>query len=193
MTLERRLGTSVPAYQERHSGPVLVCGNAYCLAEDLDRARRLYPEAPSIAVNGASGNVKAIALFSLHPDKLIGWRGLQEKVFGPGFTVHGVCRADRVPQAQKNMPWVDHWWDSHAKGSSGWAARKIAHYMGFAPVILCGMPLSQGNYQGGKIAKLWRKKEVVSHFRHMVEQDREWHAGVYSMSGWTRDVLGEPS
>lgn len=171
---------------------MLVCGNAFTLADDLQRARALFPEAPAIAVNGASGNVKALALFSLHPDKLRNWIGLQERKFGAGFTVHSCARGKALDRCTKTLPWVDHWWNTSARGSSGWAARKVAERMGFGPVVLCGVPIDRGGYQGGGLTKLWQKDEVVDHFRRLVEDDIEWHAGAYSMSGWTAQLLGQP-
>ena len=64
--------------------------------------------------------------------------------------------------------------------------------MGFDLVVLCGMPLEIGPYQGRKMAKPFMDVSTVEHYRDFVRQDTDWHAGCRSMSGWTRTLLGEP-
>jgi hypothetical protein len=171
---------------------VLVCGNAWCLLEDIEGARAIYPDAPAIAVNGASGNVKAMALFSMHPQKLPVWADLQRRKFGAGFTVHGRCKEHVYERNRRKMPWVEYWWQDCSGATSTWAARKIAAGMGFDQVILCGMPLEKGGYQGGKIAKDFMRDDVLAHYRRLLERDKDWHEGVTSMSGWTAEFLGRP-
>lgn len=170
---------------------MLVCGNAWCLLDDVARARERWPGAPAVAVNGAAGNIKAIALFSMHPHKLPAWIGLQRKKFGDGFTVHGRAKASAFERCRAAMPWVEYWWPNCSGGTSTWAARKVAEYMGFSPVILCGMPLEKGTYQGGKMAKDFMRDDVLAHYRRLVARDTAWHQGVFSMSGWTKELLGD--
>lgn len=179
-------GLASPPYSLSHSGPVLVCGNAYNLHDDLERARQLYPDAPVIAVNGATGELQAFALYSKHPEKMPQWIKRQRQ-FGNDFTVHG-------SKYRTDCLWVDYWWeDARGGGGSAWGARKVATLMGFYPVILCGAPLDPGGYASSPIAKLMRREDVINNFRREIESDVEWHEGVYSMSGWTRDFLGEPT
>jgi hypothetical protein len=68
---------ALPPYPHYHSGPCLVVGNAACLPDDIEKARRLFPEAPCIAVNGAAAEVKAFALYSYHPERFITHRWLE--------------------------------------------------------------------------------------------------------------------
>ena len=174
----------------QHSGPVLVCGNAWCLPEDLEAARKIVSDAPVIAVNGAAREVKAIGLFSVHPQRFIeygyDWLKHQTRLFGP-VLVHAV-------REQPGMPWVNHWWPE-IKGSGGgsvWCARKLAWLMGFDPVILCGAPLVAGSYAGFRPGRIMAQPEIMIPYRREIEHDVEWHKGAYSMSGWTRDFLGSP-
>ncbi|KKL76037.1 hypothetical protein LCGC14_2048930, partial [marine sediment metagenome] len=74
----------------------------------------------------------------------------------------------------------------------GWGARKLATLLGFDSVILCGMPLNPGNYASGRLSKLMKNPDVIDSFRREIEDDIEWHEGVTSMSGWTRELLGGP-
>lgn len=189
-----------PQYPERHSGPVLVCGSAECLPADLDKARSRWPDAPVIAVNGVAGHVEAFALFSQHSLKLKGWRALHSRAYPDlSFTTHSAGKGHLTTQFGGNplMPWVDHWWDDSASGAtSAWGARKMARSMGFDLVILCGAPLEpQPYFDGTKIAgnRRWRSRGVARHYQKNLLEDVAWHSGACSMSGWTRELLGDGS
>lgn len=178
----------MPLYKHKHSGPVFVCGNAACLHDDLERARKLFPTAPVIAVNGASREVKADFLFSYHPHRFIElgseWIRHQRRLFGNSFTVHG---AKFLP----DMPWVDFWWNgARGGGGSAWGARKVADLLGFGPVILCGAPLVPMNYTGHRMGMNMTKPEIVAQYASEIASDTDWHEGAYSMSGKTKDILG---
>ncbi len=182
-------GVSAPAYLVRHSGPILVCGNAFNLHEDLECAREIYPDAQIIAINGAAREVKAFALFSYHPQRFVeapyGWINRQKK-FHNDFTVHGSRFAE-------GMPYVDHWWSgARGHGGSAWGARKLGALMGFDQVILCGCPLVPGNYAGFRPGDLMSHQDVVDRYLGEIEADVKWHKGVVSMSGATQNLLGAP-
>ena len=182
-------------YPFRHSGPVLVCGSAWCLHDDYARAREIFPDAPVIAVNGAAGEVPSRFLFSQHPLSLPRWIGQQRERFGSTLEVHAAGERHRRNRLGKrpNCPWVDYWWDGIASGgTSAGGARRLAKALGFAPVILCGAPLDPGPYAYRDISKLNMKLSVMRRYRSAVEADVAHHEGAYSMSGWTRQLLKEP-
>lgn len=188
-------GACAPPYPHKHSGPVLVLGNAYCLDDDYKRAREIFPDAPVIAVNGASAYTKAFALFTLHAAKFPKWIEAQRK-FGDDFTTHSAgTPRDRTQlgKLKEYKPWVDYWWQyGCGGGTSTWGARRIAKYMGFDLVVLCGMPLCRGGYSNGLMARHFMKDPVIEHYRSQVLLDEHFHEGVVSMSGWTREVFGSP-
>jgi hypothetical protein len=187
---------AIPAYPHRHAGPCLVCGNAWTLADDVARARRLRPNALVIAVNKAAGELAADFLFSIHFEKLPRWIPLQAARFGIGFSIHGVGSREAKKQAQREReaPYVDYWWpDARGAGSSTWSAAKVARLMGFDEIILCGMPLAAGPYADGKLANDFMRAKITDHYRAAVAGDIAWHAGVSAMSGWTREFFGEPT
>lgn len=63
--------------------------------------------------------------------------------------------------------------------------------MGFFPVILCGCPLEVGPYMNGSnIGGFMADEKIVESLRIGIEVEPEWHEGVYSMSGWTKELLG---
>lgn len=183
---ESRRTVSRPPYRVGHSGTVLVCGNAFCLSDDLERSRSFFPDAPIIAVNGASREVEAFALFSQHPERFVKfgheWIRRQRK-FHNDFTIHASGKGE--------LTYIDYWWSIKPGGGSAWGARKMARYMGFNTVILCGCPLEIGNYISDKPGLLMTRQDVIDGLRSSIERDVEWHNGVYSMSGWTRELLGE--
>ena len=176
-----------PPYPRTHSGACIVAGSAWCLHEDLKEAWRLYPDSQVIAVNDASLEVKAFALFSYHPQRFIErpfcWIEKQKK-FGTDFTVHG-------SKFIENMPFVNHWWEgARGGGTSAWGAMKVAKLMGFEKVIFCGCPISPGNYTGYKLGKIMAQQKTIDRYRKEIEADKKWHDGCSSMSGWMRDFLG---
>lgn len=187
--------SSAPPYPHRHNGPVLVCGFAWNLIDDVTEARKRYPSAPIIAVNGAAGAVKAQLLYSQHPLRMPKWISQQRQRFGDGFEVHAAGKAHRATKMGviPPMPWVDYYWDGiGSNGTSTWGARKLAASMGFDLVVLCGMPLEVGRYADGRGSKSFSQQQVVEHYRKKVERDIDWHPGCHSMSGWTRELLGAP-
>lgn len=174
---------------------MLVCGFAWCLDEDLQGAREMFPDAPVIAVNGSAGAVKAFALYSQHPLRLPKWVAMQRAKFGDGFEVHAAGYAHLATKlgVLQPTPWVDYYWGGiSSSGTSPWGARKLAVALGFDLVVLCGMPLEVGRYADGRGSKSFSNKEVVEHYRRKVERDIDWHSGARSMSGWTRELLGAP-
>ena len=152
--------------------------------DDLQRARDIYGDVPVIAVNGASREMKAVALVSQHPERFMenGWIRNQQRLFGDGFSVN-------APLPAQDMPWVDRWWDVTLGGGSAWVARKIASLMGYGLVVLCGAPLVPGNYTGHRPGQLMSRENIVADLRAGIERDTAWHAGCVSMSGWTRELL----
>lgn len=186
---KRGSGKSSPPYEHKHAGPALVAGNAWCLHDDIEKARSIVGDVPVIAVNGAAREVKAIALFSYHPQRFVElgceWIRHQRRLFGDGFTVH-------ASKHEQGMPYVNHWWeDARGGGSSAWGARKLAWLMGFDPVILVGVPIEPGNYAGNRLGMNMTREEVITQYREQIIADADWHDGCFSMSGWTKGFFGD--
>ncbi|MDP7214359.1 MAG: hypothetical protein QF583_00255 [Rhodospirillales bacterium] len=198
---------AAPPYRYRHSGPVLVCGNAWCLDEDFAAARAIRPGAAVIAVNGASARVKADFLYSYHfmNFRRKGWLARQAGNLGPcrqagnlgpcRFSVHSTAAKSEAEQASRahSAPWVDYWWrEARGQGTSAWCAVKLARLLGFDEIILCGVPLAPGPYADGRMARDFNRPRILERYRAGIAGDQAWHEGVASMSGWTRDFFGEP-
>jgi hypothetical protein len=179
-----------PSYPLSHSGPVLVCGFGPGLFEDLEQARVLFPSAPIIVVNRAARAVKGFAIYTLHAEEMGLFSREQAKRFGSDFTAHtGMTRYN-----PKKHTYVDYYWKwSASKGSSSWSAAKMAHMMGFDFIVLCGVPLVTGNYADGTLAMPMQHQRIIDVYREFILGDTEIHHKVKSMSGWTKEVFGEPT
>lgn len=166
-------------------GTVLVCGSASTFDTDFRDAQTYFPHAPVIAVNAAAGLAAAEHLFSLHPEKMEQWRSWQQDKFSTDPHLHGgVEKPDTI---------VEHFWpEANGHGTSGWSAAKLARLWGYDMIVLCGVPLTATNYARRGPAKAFMKPHVLEHYRGYVESDKDLHPFVRSMSGWTRDLLGEP-
>lgn len=172
-----------------------MCGSAWCLEQDFTRAWVLFPDADVIAVNGAAEHVPADHLYSQHPLKLPRWIARQTSRFGSKPLVHAGGRSHWRNKfgAEPETPWVDYRWTGVAsKGTSGWGARRLAVALGYDRVVLCGIPMDPGGYQGGRVAKLNQKLHVMEDYRRHILADKTMHVGVQSMSGWTREQFGGP-
>lgn len=186
-----------PAYPHRHGGAVVIAGFASTLQEDLARVHAARPGLPIIAVNKAAEHIKAFAVYSFHfeRDKLGIWSRVQRERFGPA-AVFGPGKKDWLEHNQRNYPYVDFWAPETAcQGSSGWCAVRLAKLLGFEERILCGVPIEPRRYADKTTARYWQnsKTNAVATFRRHIEKDTAYHDGTYSMSGWTRELLGEPS
>lgn len=187
-----------PDYPRRHSGTVVIAGFANTLQDDLDRVAAARPGLPIIAVNKAAEHIKAFAVYSFHfeRDKMGLWAPEQRKRFGDGFKVFGPGKKDWLAHNQRNYPYIDHWAPSTAsKGSSGWCAVRLAKLLGFTEVILCGIPIEGRRYADKTQARYWQAGDTsaVKTFRKAILEDTQYHTGTFSMSGWTRELLGAPS
>lgn len=175
-----------------------MAGFGATLFDDMARLEAVRPGLPVIAVNMAAAHVPAFALFSMHQeaDKLGVWTQMQRDAFGDPFEVHSCCKADMEQHSKRHYPWVTHWHDGVMhKGSSGWAAARLALKLGFEEVILCGVPMEPVNYADGRLAWYFRSAQsnALSVFRKAIELDTPTRTRCFSMSGWTREILGEPS
>lgn len=189
-----------PAYPYRHAGTLLILGSAPCALEDFEAALELYPDAAIMAINEAAGLLPVNFIASLHAEKMERFRKLQEDKFGTGhFTTHGAA-----PDVY--FPSVDYYWHgAHCGATSAWAGVRIAKMMGFELLVLCGCPMNGGD---GYIMPTWKTTPQDPRFGfespvlHPVMASYKAAlagyvkagegAGVLSMSGYSRQLLGVP-
>ena len=159
----------------------LVCGSAATLLEDYYRAKELRPDADTIIVNDVSEILKGDLLYTLHPEKLDKWVQWQKTAFG-----HTIPTYSYKAPADFIFPL------SGSSGSSGWSGAKLGLLMGYPEVILCGVPLLPIPYSKRGPAQDFMSQRGLDTYRRGVLDDLHLHAQIKSMSGWTREVLGEP-
>ncbi len=193
---------------------LLVVGSAPGLYADLAAAQALCDEFEVMLVNGAGAAVEAAQhLLAGHTDKAEEFVSARDKAFPLAlpYRVHATydARRDRPPPEQER-PSVTDWWPqgrfSSGATSAGKAAR-IGLALEFERVILCGCPMDGSGYFPGEsngIPQLRAcqrigdpAKQTASTIRRYKTRMAELAAGefkglVFSMSGWTREVLGAP-
>lgn len=194
---------SSPAYPFQRSGTALVCGHGWCLEEDVEEARRLRPAASFvIAVNMAGKIVHADAIFSTHFNMmpqfvnafLERWGEPPPERHSSGFPAGSADQANTLETYGQH---IDYWWpETRCGGSSGARAARLAHLMGFEEIILCGVPLSDGDYADGHYGGDWRKAQLVADYQRgfadIVREMPGFLGNTRSMSGYTRELLGAP-
>lgn len=191
-------------YTHRHEGAALVVGYAPSVHAEVAQARRLRPGAALLGVKYAAVLFREIEhVWTQHVEQA---DDIREKVARRIFIHSRKPAHQRRWLARPNQSRPDYYWPSLSwvNGGSGFAAGLWArHGMGFEEVILCGVPLEPGGYAreigefkatrgaGGSFVNfpaLERWRAAIASF---VAQGRT--AGITSMGGWTRSVLGAPA
>ena len=158
----------------------LVLGGAQCLWDDVEAALRLGEYGAVIACNdaGASWPGPLDAICSLHEDKL-------RKIW-----LVRRARAGYVPpNVIATKATHTHQFDGQtASGSSGLFALKLALIdLGFERAVLCGIPMDiQPHFFGGDF---W--PGAKSHKRGWEQALPVIKDRARSMSGWTKELLGD--
>jgi hypothetical protein len=185
---------SIPPYEPRHSGPLLVVGPAPSVHEDLAAARGLYSGAKLAAVNAGAQLVVADFLVSQHPDILALMRDWQLRLFGARPSTH--CPGGEAP---RTGPAVDYCWIRGSSGAtSAWGAVRVGKAMGFSPIVLCGCPLTGGDgyampWPKGGVGTTPAKDGLIQSYQERLRVAAKAEGQqVFSMSCYTRSVLGAP-
>lgn len=190
----------------------IVVGSAPCLHDDLKRALELYPFAYIATVNGACAEIEeADAIISGHTNKAEIFTEARRKVFPNGKPFEVFANWARVGEAPKReYPSVTRWFSGHCSTGATSAAKaaRMMFEIDYDQVILCGCPLDSSGYFEGESQKgrsishdcrrLGDPKEAQSRaiegykrkFHKLAES--EFKGKVFSMSGLTRKLLGEP-
>lgn len=166
----------------------LVLGDARCVRDDLGRALQLFtPDAIAATNNiGLSYEGRVDYWVTLHPRRCPDW---------PGMAVafaQRIAEGRNRPQTWGHAVCKDFTFDrttSDWKGSTGLLCVKVLLEEGFERIVLAGVPMSkyEGHYYN---AVPWHQAERYHDgWRGNLSRIRPY---VRSMSGWTRDLLGEP-
>ena len=185
---------SSPRYPQRHSGTCIILGSGWTADDDLERARKIRPGAFLIGINRSMRNYKCDMGVSLDRQGAKLWQAEHEEKFGLIELHSRMLKQRSVVIAE---PWINYWWYNYeAGGTSSWLAVKIAHAIGFQEIILCGVPLEKGPSLPTDRWSDWSGRSqqgVVESFRQALLRDHFYQPYVKSMSGWTRELFGEPA
>lgn len=165
----------------------LILGGADCVWDDLEAVGRLcdVPSAVLLAVNdvGYAYAGRVDHWCSLHPENFAGWKARRAaNGYADGYVTWSRTRpmlADRI------CPTLD-------KGTSAMLAVSVANRLGCERIVLVGCPLERRpHFHDERNGRRWCGAKV-----HQPAWIRQKEAGklehVRSMSGWSRDLLGEP-
>lgn len=177
-----------------------VVGGAECVWDDLAKLEELVGgEWPGlvVAVNEIGTHLERVDHWaSLHPEKLHGtdpdhpdgwcWdRQRLERGLEDGY----------VTWCHKPERGAMRWVKPFGGGSSGMLAVSVAWELGCDKIVCCGCPMDYGGWFDGSITHA-----DDQHFTSYKSHRRAWQrkrdklvTRVRSMSGWTAELLGEPT
>lgn len=178
-----------------------VLGGAECVYEDIAKLDALTGgwDGLTICVNDIGVHVEHLDHWvTLHPDKMVesgtdpdhpeGWpwvRQRDEKGLPDGYVTWS------HKPGRGAMKVVKSW----GGGSSGLLAVATAYEIGCRRVVLCGVPMDKRGWFEGSLTH-----EGDTSFTSVDSHRRTWRRSkdklvkrVRSMSGWTKELLGEPT
>lgn len=198
---------------------MLVVGSAPCLFDDIRRALDLRPFASVMLVNGACTAIEnAEHVLAGHEEKAEFFARERRAKFpnAPPWRLHACTHPHRLAWAKQLFPSVTDW-HPHETGVGATSASKgakLAFILGATEAILCGCPMDQPGYFPGE-AKVpqhiscqrigdhgiahglgipVQQTRIVKAYRSRLKElaEGEFKGKVFSMSGFTRECLGEP-
>jgi len=186
---------------------LLAVGSAPCLFDDVQAALELYPDASLMLINGACTAFRhAEHVLSGHTNKSRLFKEERAKAFPdhPPYRMHATLS---YPAQRQENPDITDWWgqDKVTGATSAGKAARIGLALGYDRVILCGCPLdADAGYWNGE-AKVPHDCErfdtpnnprrVITRYRDkmaVLAKQEPFKSQVFSMSGYSRSVLGGP-
>lgn len=192
------------------SGTLLVVGSAPCLFDDVERARKLRPAAQIMLVNGACTALEdAEHVLSGHSYKAEEFAAARNKKFplAPPWRLHATITQKHLAGAGAVFPSVTDWWDKtycHGATSIAKATDIGLRGLGFDEVILCGAPMDGSGYfpgEGTRTIDCHRIGDPAKQQMRAIDGYRrkfrdtfapKMKGRLFSMSGFTREIVGEP-
>lgn len=172
----------VPRVAGSRSGTCVILGGAASVWEDNARA----PSGARMAVNDAGAYYMDPLehWVTLHPEYMPGWMRFRR----------GHCYGHAMTHSNREAEGIDIAWHMvNVGGTSGLFACKVALLLGYERVVLAGMPMDGSPHF---FDPPWYRNTVFEDApsrRVWEEAGRNFFRGrVTSMSGRTRDWLGEP-
>jgi hypothetical protein len=179
----------------RYDGkPLVLCGSAHCLWSDMEP---FYDKGWDFMTVNEAG--------LLFPFPISHWSSQHTECITPWVELRKSTRLldgkteDFLFHAHIEGPKVDIVWNSHklTGGTSSWGAAVYAILMGYAPIVLVGVPLDdKGHFYDASYAPKDQSHRItIDHLAKVWQwaQDNIFNGKVQSMSGLTREICGAPS
>ena len=175
----------------------LVVGSAECVWDDIDRASDLFEPDVTIAINRFARDYPASVdcWFSYHPETFQLWANQRRRNGLPDHLSYGTCRNKHTYQPDGFEPFH---LTENVSGSSGLGAVECARAgFGADRIVLAGIPMdTRGHFNYGQkgdhdVRERWAEGERYRAYWRKYFLDKPGLAR--SLSGWTRDLLGEPT
>ena len=169
----------------------LVLGGAACVTDDAERALKLFEPDAVAAINDmiARWRGKIDYAVTLHPEKLDFW--IKHRGIWGGDPGQFACwsHAYKSPLARRQFL-TETRTTSDWGGSSGLMAVKVLLQEGFDKIVLAGVPMER---TAGHVAKPGEWPQARAYQKAWKRRVPEIAWATRSMSGFTRDILGEPT
>lgn len=183
-------GGDPPAYLGKYRGNLIIIGGARCVWTDYLRLTETRFSGAVMAVNdvGMYFDKSLDHWVSMHPNYLVMWTSYRKG--------HSMMGHECLTHSREPYPGVRVAWDIQPYGwTSGMFAAQVGVCLGYDQIVLCGLPQDGSSrffdppwMPGGEHDDKNSKKA----FRNIVEQTPELRQRVRSMSGWTKELFGEP-
>jgi hypothetical protein len=197
---------------------LLVVGSAPCLFEDVAAARKLFPDAHLMLVNGAGVAIEdAEHVLAGHTSKAEQFARARREAFpfAMPWRLHASAHARQFRRATPKeavYPSVTDWWgpEYRSGATSVGKAVLIGLAMFYGPVVICGAPMDGSGYFPGESQtgaridhekacqrigdKTMQQRRTIMRYRETFKQlaETQWKGKVFSMSGFTKQCLGAP-
>ena len=156
----------------------LILGGAYCVFEDIEASQELFLPDVVVAVNDIGIYVEQVDHWcTMHPEKMPAWAKQRE---AHGFEKPNMWTATH--KAKEGFTLVN------SMGGSGILGVNLAKFLNASKIILAGIPMTQDAHFNKKHG--WIEATLYRQFWRGEKSYPKW---VRSMSGWTKEMYGEPT
>lgn len=188
----------LPEIAGMYSGKgLVVCGDAACVWDDLERFGCRSTAGRGIVMKAGYDFMVINRLGETFPGAIEHWYsnapGLL-KIFAQARRQEYAAEFTPTVHTHSCSPGAMWEWPFGGHGTSALGAALCGVGLGYEPIVLCGIPLDDGPHNG---EPPWRKTRFAS--SEVRDGDNHWKrfcaafgGKVFSMSGRTREWLGEP-
>lgn len=187
-------------------------GSAPCAYADVENAKKLFPNAEMMLVNGACTMFEdAEHMLAGHTAKAEEFARAREKAFpfAPPIRIHANSFRTDHRQPKREYPSVTDWHGPEMSSGATSAGKAVAVgiSLGYRPIILCGCPMDGSGYAADEAQvsqdkscqrvgdpKLQDRRTIKNYRERLIALSQTVFKGkVFSMSGFTRQHLGAPN